>query len=79
MIYYQKLKDQNFTKRTINSLSEELTQDELIILNELYNKVLLESEDFNTLSSFNAKNVNNKLFGIINYYDSNNSFKQKRF
>ena len=84
MIIYQKLKDQNFTKKTISSVSEELvqeelTQEELATLNQLYAKVLSELNDFNALSNFNVKNINNKLFGIINYYDSNNSFVQKRF
>jgi hypothetical protein len=84
MIIYQKLKDQNFTKKTISSVSEELVQEELtqeerITLNELYDKVLSELNDFNTLLNFNVKNIDNKLFGIINYYDSNDSFRQKRF
>jgi hypothetical protein len=84
MIIYQKLKDQNFTKKAISSVSEELvqgelTQEELATLNQLYAEVLSELNDFNTLLNFNVKNIDNKLFGIINYYDLNNSFAQKRF
>lgn len=72
-IKISKTEDDKFKREEI-----EVSNDELVILENKYNQITSPLSDFETLISFDIYDINS-LNGILNYRDENGNHKQVRY